>query len=114
MSSKILIVPPVDRYNAPGGIGIKRVTEGLAAGCFILSHQQPDVDDSNYPIEELCSFSRFKFMDYNDCTSKILYLLNNPEKLEFYRNEMYENAIKYYTSIPIARYFLWNIHNKFK
>jgi hypothetical protein len=114
MSSKILIVPPVDKYNAPGGIGIKRVTEGLAAGCFILFHQQPDFDDSTYPIEELCPFSRFKFLDYQDCMNKIVYLLKNPKALEFYKNKMYENALKYYTSLPITRYFLWNINNKLK
>lgn len=114
MSSKILIVPPVDKYNAPGGIGIKRVTEGLAAGCFVLFHQQPDFDDRSYPIEELCSFSKFKFSDYNECISKILDLLQNPKKLEFYKNEMFKKSMKYYTSVPITRYFLWNIHSKFK
>lgn len=114
MSSKILIIPPVDVYNNPGGIGIKRVTEGLAAGCFILFHQQPDVDDSTYPIEELCPFSRFKFLDYQECLNKIVYLLKNPKALEFHKNKMYKNAMKYYTSLPITRYFLWNINNKFK
>ena len=39
------------------------------------------------------------------------YLLQNLELLEEKRKECYENAIKYFTSVPIAKYFLWNIIN---
>lgn len=114
MESNIMVIPPVDKYNAPGGIGIKRVSEALAGGCYVLFHQQPDLNDSTYPIEELCDFSKFKFNDYNDLTQKIFYLINNPNILSEKKEKMYKNAIKYYTSIPITRYFLWNIINSNK
>ena len=38
-------------------------------------------------------------------------LLKNPAILEQKRKECYGNAIKYFTSEPIARYFLLNIIN---
>tara|TARA_Y100000591_G_C21843877_1_gene707430 strand:+ start:1517 stop:2653 length:1137 start_codon:yes stop_codon:yes gene_type:complete len=111
MSSKIQIISPIDKYNAPGGIGIKRVTEAIAGGNYILYHVQPDVDDSSYPIEEISPYSKFKFNDYNEMVQKCEYLLENPDFLEEKRDECYKNAMKYFTSEPIARYFLWNIIN---
>jgi hypothetical protein len=114
MSSNIIIIPPVDKYNSPGGIGIKRVTEGLAAGCYILFHQQPDVDDKQYPISELCSFARFGFENYQELFDKCSYLLLNPLELQKKKEKMFSNAMKYFTSIPITRYLLWNIQHKYK
>jgi hypothetical protein len=111
MMSKILIISPVDKYNAPGGIGIKRISEGLAGGCYILFHQQPDVMDTTYPTHELCSYSKFSFENYSEMIQKCNYLLQNPTILDKKRKNMYDNAIKYFTAIPITRYFLWNIKN---
>lgn len=111
MSSKIQLISPVHLYNAPGGIGIKRVTEAIAGGNYILYHFQPDVDDTSYPIEEISPYSKFKFNDYNEMVQKCEYLLENPDFLEEKRDECYKNAMKYFTSEPIARYFLWNIIN---
>jgi len=111
MSSKIQLLSPVDKYNAPGGVGIKRITEAIAGGNYILYHVQPDVDDSSYPIEEISPYSKIKFQDYNEMIKKCEYLLERPDFLEEKRKECYENGMKYFTSEPIARYFLWNIIN---
>ena len=70
MSSKIQLLSPVDKYNAPGGVGIKRITEAIAGGNYILYHVQPDVDDSSYPIEEISPYSKIKFQDYNEMIKK--------------------------------------------
>ena len=37
------------------------------------------------------------------------YLLNNPDILKQKQINMYNNSKKYFTSIPITRYFLYNI-----
>ena len=107
---KILIYPGVDKYNAPGWDS-KRPWESLASGCFILFHKQPDFDNSQYPLHEICDMCEFEHENYNQMIQKCEYLLQNPEILEQKRKECYENAIKYFTPEPIARYFLWNILN---
>ena len=109
-NGKILISPPVDKYNAPGWES-KRPYEALASGCLILFHKQPDFDNSQYPLQELCDICEFEHENYNQMIQKCKYLLQNPEILEQKREECYNNAIKYFTSEPIARYFLWNIIN---
>ena len=108
-NSKINIISPVDKYNAPGGVGIKRITEALMSGSYILYHQQPDVDDSNYSYENICNYCKFEFENYNEMIQKCDYLLNNPEILKNKQKKMYENTLKYFTSVPITRYFLYNI-----
>ncbi len=107
---KILIYPGVDKYNAPGWDS-KRPWEALASGCFILFHKQPDFDNSQYPLQELCDICEFEHENYDQMIQKCKYLLQNPEILEQKRKECYENAVKYFTTEPIARYFLWNIIN---
>lgn len=107
---KILIYPGVDKYNAPGWDS-KRPWESLSNGCFVLFHKQPDFDNSQYPLQEICDMCEFEHDNYNQLIERCEYLLQNPEILEQKRKESYENAIKYFTSEPIARYFLWNIIN---
>ena len=107
--SKINIISPVDVYNSPGGVGIKRITEALMSGSYILYHQQSDVDDSTYSYEYICDYCKFEFENYNEMIQKCDYLLNNPDILKQKQINMYNNSKKYFTSIPITRYFLYYI-----
>lgn len=111
--AKINIISPVDKYNAPGGVGIKRITEALLSGSYILYHQQPEVDDSNYSYEYICDYCKFEFENYNEMIEKCNYLLNNPNILKEKQHNMYNKALKYFTSMSVTRYFLYNIQKHF-
>ena len=106
--SKILISPPVDKYNAPGWES-KRPYEALATGCLLIFHKQPDFDNSEYPLQELCDMCECEHENYHQLLDRCDFLLQNPEILEQKRKECYDNAMKYFTSDAIARYFLWKL-----
>jgi hypothetical protein len=112
-NSKILIIHGIDKYYAPGWDN-KRLKEAIAAGCYVLYQTGADFDDSTYPKDELCDFSRYKFNNFKDLENKIEYLLSNPKILEEKRNEFLNKGNKYFNTVTITRYFLWNIKNKFK
>jgi hypothetical protein len=103
--SKILIYPSIDKYNAPGWDS-KRPWEALACGCILLTHQPYDFDNHEYPINEISDLINFKYQDYNELFQKCNYILNDLEKIELEREIIYSRVIKYFTSEPIARYFL--------
>ena len=106
--SKILIYPSIDTYYSPGWDS-KRIWEALSQGCFVLYQKQKDMDNSTYPIEDICEYCKYKFDDLNDLKKKIEYLLCNSKYLEEKRKEILEKSKKYFNSITITRYFLWNI-----
>jgi hypothetical protein len=108
LDSKISIISLIDKYNAPGWES-KRAYEALAYGSFVMFERQPDFDNSSYPLQEICEDVEFDYQNYNQLIEKITYLLNNPKILEAKRQKSYQNALKYFTSVPITRYFLFNI-----
>lgn len=113
LDSKICIISLIDKYNAPGWES-KRAYEALAYGSFAMFERQPDFDNSSYPIQEICEGVEFDYQNYNQLIERITYLLNNPNILEEKRQKSYKNAVKYFTSIPITRYFLFNLLKKTK
>jgi hypothetical protein len=111
VNSKINIISLINTYNSPGWES-KRPYEGMAFGCFIMFQKQPDFDNQSYPIEEIDEDMLFKFEDYNGMIDKCKYLLENPDVLEEKRVKCHEKAMKYFTSEPITRYFLFSILEK--
>lgn len=109
--SKIVIYPPVNNYNNPGWES-KRPYEILAQNTIILYFKQKDFDNSQYPLNEICDICEFSEENYEELVKKIEILLNNSDLLKIKTEECYNNSKKYFTSIPIARYFLYNINNK--
>lgn len=109
--SKIVIYTPVDKYNAPGWES-KRPYEILAQNTIILYFKQKDFDNSQYPLNEICDICEFSEENYEELVKKIEILLNNSDLLKIKTEECYNNSKKYFTPIPIARYFLYNINNK--
>ena len=110
-NSKILINHGLDKYWAPGWDS-KRLWEALSQGCFVLYQKQVDFDNSQYPIKEICDYSEYKFDNMKDLNNKLEYLLENKKELEKKTKNIVDNANKYFNSITITRYFLWNISNK--
>ena len=111
LNSKISIISLIDKYNAPGWES-KRVYEALAYGSFPMFERQPDFDNNSYPIQDICEGVEFDFQDYDQMVKRCKYLLQHQNILENKREQCYQNALKYFTSIPITRYFLFNISEK--
>jgi hypothetical protein len=105
LNSKITIVSLIDKYNAPGWES-KRIYEALAFGSYVMFERQPDFDNSSYPIQEICEGIEFNFQNYEQMIERIKFLLDNSDILEEKRKQCYNGALKYFTSIPITRYFL--------
>ena len=77
----------------------------------MLFQKQPDFDNAAYPIEEIDEDKDvlFSFENYGEMVNRCNKLLDNPTLLEEKRVKCYENAIKYFSVEPIARYFLLSI-----
>lgn len=108
--SKILIYPSIDKANAPGWDS-KRPWEAIALGCLLLYHTPPDFDNSEYPLDEICNISQFEYNDYSQMFNICKFLIDNPKILNKKTKESCNNGIRYFTSLPITRYFLYNIQN---
>lgn len=111
LDSKISIISLIDKYNAPGWES-KRIYEALAYGSVVLFERQPDFDNSSYPIQDICDGIEFEYQNYEQLIDRCTHLLHNKYELEEKRKKCYEGALKYFTSIPITRYFLFNIKEK--
>jgi len=99
--TKVLIYPNVyDRAHWDS----KKIWEGLASGCLPLL-EKPRIDMSQYPLTELCP----QFENYDELVDKAKWLYSNQGRLEQLRLRVYEGALKHFTPLPIARYFLWKI-----
>lgn len=109
--SKIVIYTPVDKYNAPGWES-KRPYEILSQNTILLFFKQNDFDNSEYSLNKICDICEFSEENYEELVKKIEILLNDSNLLKIKREECYNNSKKYFTSIPISRYFLYNISNK--
>ena len=102
-NAKILIYPGI----VDGGIWeSKRPWESYANGCLVLM-SKPNINCSDYPITELCSFAVYN--SYYELTSKARFLYKNKETLDKYRLQATEDAHKYFTPKPIGNYFLKKI-----
>ena len=104
-NSKICIYEP-----APGGWDSKRPWEILSQGTFLLFYKPENFLDEEYSISHIQEYN--EITSYNDLITKSDYLLSNLNVLENKRKNFYEKAMKYFSSTPIARYFLWNILKK--
>ena len=62
-------------------------------------------------MKHLCEKSIFKFRNYNDLKDICNQLYNDKNYLEQQRKICYENAQRYFNSIPIAKYFLLQVYN---
>ena len=103
-TGKIFIYP-----HGGGGFESKRPYEAMAAGCLILFQISQDSDISEYPVEELCDISEFSYRNYEQLKDVCRKLLNDEKYFEEKRDEYHNNALKYFTSVPITRYFLSKI-----
>jgi hypothetical protein len=103
--SKILIYPGVDKDNAPGWDS-KRPWEALSCGCILLMQQPNNFDNKEYPLYEINKNLKFEYQNFEELLEKSNRLLSNNNLMEKERQVIYNNAIKYFTSEPITRYFL--------
>lgn len=97
--SKICIYVP-----APGGWDSKRPWEMISQGCVLLYFKTPGLIDDEYELKKLGDF--FEFKNNDELIYKCNLLLNDSLFLEEKSKECYNNALKHFTSIPIAKYFL--------
>jgi hypothetical protein len=102
-NSKVLIYPGVG--NMPFWDS-KRPWEAYASGCLVMM-SKPSIDVSEYPITELSDFSVYS--NYLEFISKWRYLHNNSTFLDNLRTDAVGKALKYFSSKPIANYFLKRI-----
>jgi len=100
--SKICIYEP-----APGGWDSKRPWEMLSQGTLLLFYKPNNFFDKEYSISNIEPYNQIT--SYDDLIEKSDHLLNNLNFLETKRKLVYDRAMKYFSSVPIARYFLWNI-----
>jgi hypothetical protein len=82
----------------------KKIWEAYASGCLCLL-EKPRVDMSQYPVTELDEL--LQFSTYGDLVQKANWLYHNPGRLEQLRLRVYEGALRYFSSVPLARRFLW-------
>ena len=85
----------------------KRIWEALASGCYILYQTRPDIDQDEYPIDE--AIPNGKINTLYELKEKYEILLDNPSLLNQLRITTHENALRFFTPKPIARYFLHKI-----
>ena len=102
-NSKVLIYPGIDKYPFWDS---KRPWEAYASGCLVLM-SKPNIDVSEYPITEICEFAVYN--SYTELIKKCRYLYKNQSFLDKLRKQSFERAKKYFTSKPLANYFLMQI-----
>lgn len=111
--TKVFVFPG----NGDCGFDSKRPWEALSCGCLLLFHAPEDVEHggiTEYSIKHLWEKSIFKFRNYNDLKDICNQLYNDKDYLEQQRKICYENAQRYFNSIPIAKYFLLQVYNNIK
>jgi len=102
--TKILIYPNV--YADRPHWDSMRVWEGYASGCLCLL-EKPSVDMAQYPATNLCEAARFS--SHRELIERAGWLHRNQGRLEQFRLKAVEGALKYFTPVSLARYFLWKI-----
>jgi len=104
--TKILIYPGV--YARPHW-DAKRPWEALASDCLVLT-EKPPIDMSEYPMTELCPSAVYGSLA--ELEEKCDFFYRNPGRTEQRRLRAVGGALKYFTPVPLARYFLWKIKGK--
>lgn len=102
--TNVLIYPGVSETTA--WWDSKRPWEAYASGALVL-YQKPSIDMSEYPVMELCKEAVFGSLD--TLITKCRSLWHNQGRLEQLRIGAVEGALRYFTPVPLARYFLANV-----
>lgn len=103
-NSKVLIYPGIGRYPFWDS---KRPWESYACGCMVLL-AKPTIDTSEYSPTEICHFSNYS--TFFELVEKCRYLYKRPQELDKLRIETVQRAVKYFSHVAMARYFLYKIH----
>ena len=101
--TKVLIYPGVQNWSWWDS---KRPWEAYASGCLVML-LKPTVDVSEYPITEVCKYVVFD--SYVELVKKCWFLYLRPSFLNKLRLTAVERSWKYFSPVPIARYFLHKI-----
>jgi len=101
--TKVLIYPGV---NDNAWWDSKRPWEAYASGCLVLM-RKPTIDMSEYPATGICEFAVYDSI--TELVAKCWFLYVWPSFLDKLRRTAVERAWKYFSPIPIARYFLARI-----
>jgi hypothetical protein len=101
--AKVLIYPGV---NEGPWWDSKRPWEAYASGCLVML-AKPEIDMSEYPVTEICDFAVLD--SYLEFVKKCRFLYLRPSSLDKLRLAAVERAWKYFSPVPIARYFLAKI-----
>lgn len=104
--TKIFLYPGV--YDRPHWDS-KRPWEAWASGCLVMT-EKPPVDMAEYPMTELCPLAMYHSFD--NMVEKCQQFYCNPGLTEQLRLRAVEGALRYFTPVPIARYFLWKIKGR--
>jgi len=102
--TKILIYPNV--YADRPHWDSMRIWEAYASGCLVLL-EKPNIDMSEYPVTELCKEAQYTCL--RDLVGKCKRLYSNQGRLEQLRLQAVEGALRYFSPVALARYFLWKI-----
>lgn len=100
--TKVLIYPNV--YTNRAHWDSARIWEAYASGCLVLL-EKPNVDMAQYPVTELCKEAQYT----EDLVGKCKRLYRNQGRLEQLRLQAVEGALRYFSPVALARYFLWKI-----
>lgn len=100
-STKCLVYPGISEKTA--WWDSKRPWEAYASGCLVLL-EKPSVDMAGYPVMELCP--EVIYDSLSGLTEMCNRLYSDLERLEVLRKTTCLLARRYFTSLPLARYFL--------
>jgi hypothetical protein len=77
--------------------------EGYGSGCLVL-YETPTADVGQYPVTELCKGTVYG--SYGELVDKCRWLHKDQNRLERMRRKTVARALKYFTPVPLTRYFL--------
>lgn len=105
-NTRVLIFPGVSEKTP--WWDAQRPWEAHASGCLVL-YKTPTIDMSQYPVLELCKEAVYDA--FAELVSKCKYFYQDQERLERLRLETVRKALRYFTPVPLARYFLSIVRN---
>jgi hypothetical protein len=106
--TKVFIYPGVQLSPTPWWDS-ERPWEAYASGCLVVL-KKPNVDVSQYPVTEISPFAVYN--SDLELLEKCWFLYRNQSFLERTRLLAFERAIKYFSSVSIANYFLAQIRRR--
>jgi len=105
--TKVLLYPGV-RGDTPHWDS-KRPWEAYASGCLVMV-EKPPIDMSEYPITELCPLAVWNSLD--EMVDKCRYFHSHPGWTEQHRLRAVGGALRHFTPVPIAKYYLWRLKRR--